>query len=239
MDDLTVAIHQPNLFPWLGYFNKVAQADVFVFLDDVQIQKTGASYTNRVAIALDGRPHSITAPIRRESGLGTIAQARFSDDGWRNRTLKTLQAAYANAPYFREARDVVFDLVGHATALLSEYNVHFIRSLANELGLRARFVRSSELANIEPEPTRRLADLVRALGGRRYLSGSGAVAYQNREVFAEHGIALEYIDNSSLAYAQIRHPAFIAGLSIVDALFNIGLGPTGALLRGRSAGARP
>src|SRR5665213_2971606 len=97
VDDLTVAIHQPNLYPWLGYFNKIAQADVFVFLDDVQIQKTGASYTNRVSIALDGRAHPVTAPIRREAGLWTIADTRFSDEGWRARTIKTLQGAYAKA----------------------------------------------------------------------------------------------------------------------------------------------
>src|SRR5690606_21435204 len=43
-----VAIHQPNYAPWLGYFHKLAQADVFVFLDDAQFSK--GSYTNRVQV---------------------------------------------------------------------------------------------------------------------------------------------------------------------------------------------
>jgi hypothetical protein len=231
VDDLTVAIHQPNLYPWLGYFNKIARADVFVFLDDVQIQKTGASYTNRVSIALDGRAHPITAPIRRESGLWTIAATRFSDEDWRTRTIKTLQGAYAKAPCFRQSRDFVFGLIGDAADSIGEYNVRFIRSMAHALGLRARLVRSSELESIEEEPTRRLADLVRAVDGNRYLSGNGAAAYQNREVFASHGIELEYIDNSRLVYAQPRTSAFIPGLSIIDALFAIGVEATGALLR--------
>ncbi|MEC8198310.1 MAG: WbqC family protein, partial [Pseudomonadota bacterium] len=45
---MIVAIHQPNYFPWLGYFRKMIEADVFIFLDDVQFSK--GSYTNRVGI---------------------------------------------------------------------------------------------------------------------------------------------------------------------------------------------
>ncbi len=43
-----VAIHQPNFFPWLGYFDKIARCDHFVLLDHVQFQKTGGVWSNRV-----------------------------------------------------------------------------------------------------------------------------------------------------------------------------------------------
>ncbi|MEM7600815.1 MAG: WbqC family protein, partial [Verrucomicrobiota bacterium] len=35
----TIAISQPTFLPWMGYFNLIAQADIFVFLDDVQYEK--------------------------------------------------------------------------------------------------------------------------------------------------------------------------------------------------------
>ena len=34
-----LAAHQPQYLPWLGFFDKIAQADVFVLLDNVQFKK--------------------------------------------------------------------------------------------------------------------------------------------------------------------------------------------------------
>ena len=34
-----VAIHQPEYLPWLGFFKKMMNVELFVFLDDVQFRK--------------------------------------------------------------------------------------------------------------------------------------------------------------------------------------------------------
>lgn len=33
------AIMQPTYLPWLGYFDLIDQADIFILLDDVQLTK--------------------------------------------------------------------------------------------------------------------------------------------------------------------------------------------------------
>ena len=43
MSRRVVAIHQPNFLPWLGWFDKLARADVMVLLDDVQFPKKGGA----------------------------------------------------------------------------------------------------------------------------------------------------------------------------------------------------
>ena len=45
---IKVAIHQPNFFPWMGYFHKIANCNTFVYLDDVQF--SGGSVTGRAKI---------------------------------------------------------------------------------------------------------------------------------------------------------------------------------------------
>ena len=42
----TMAMHQPNYVPWLGYFHKLARCDTFVHLDTVQFPR-GQSFGAR------------------------------------------------------------------------------------------------------------------------------------------------------------------------------------------------
>jgi hypothetical protein len=45
---MVLAIHQPQYMPWVGYFHKMASADLFVFLDDVQFKKNEWQHRNRI-----------------------------------------------------------------------------------------------------------------------------------------------------------------------------------------------
>src|SRR5688572_15416409 len=64
----TVAIHQPNLFPWLGYFDKIARSDVFIYLDHVVNNPRSAIYPKRVRIMAGGKEHWLTLPLKNRSG---------------------------------------------------------------------------------------------------------------------------------------------------------------------------
>ena len=45
---MTLAIHQPNFMPWMPYFEKVRQADIFVVLNHCQFRKN--NFQNRFNI---------------------------------------------------------------------------------------------------------------------------------------------------------------------------------------------
>ena len=47
MEGVKVAIHQPEHFPYMGFFQKMEYADVFVILDDVQYSKGNWQNRNR------------------------------------------------------------------------------------------------------------------------------------------------------------------------------------------------
>jgi len=176
-----VAIHQPNFFPWLGYFDKLARADTFVLLDTVEFSK--GSRTNRVEIEVNGEPHWITAPVQRAGIGGPIADVVFDEQrDWRTKIVKTLQQNYAGV-------EAVEDLVRCGESRLAAYNEHAIRQLAAKLAIATPIVRASDLA-VDGRASELLIAIVRAVGGGAYLAGGGAGGYQDDAAFAAAGIDL-------------------------------------------------
>jgi RimJ/RimL family protein N-acetyltransferase len=198
-----VAIHQPNFFPWLGFFDKLERCDTFVLLDTVEFSK--GSRTNRVEVLVGGKPHWITAPVQRD-GIGGPIRDVLIDEGrdWRGKIVKTLRQNYSRAA----ALPLVEELVGYRDGRLARYNEHAIRRLAEAIGIRTPIVRASDLP-VDGRATELLVDIVRAVGGAAYLAGGGAGGYQEDERFAANGIELTAQDFDA------PH-----GLSIIHALLN-------------------
>lgn len=222
----TVAIHQPNFFPWLGFFSKIAQADTFVFLDNVQYPRTGAgNWVNRTHILVGGHVAWATAPVRRSSAhMRPIREALIDDStSWRSSLTKTLQLNYGRAPGFSEAFPLVAELLNSAEASLSSFNIAAIRRIARTLGLdNCDFVLGSELT-VEGHATDLLISIVGEVGANTYLCGGGAQGYQEDEKFRARGIELRYQDFDHPVYRQFRVDAFVPGLSVIDLLMFRGI----------------
>jgi hypothetical protein len=206
-----VACHQPNFLPWLGFFDKLAQSDRFVLLDDVQFPRTSrGTYTNRVQLLIGGAPAWLTVPVVRE-GVQRISEVRVDDrQPWRRKALKTIEMNYAKAPRFGEVMPLVRELLERDTDRIAELNEHAIRRLAPEHA--HKLVRQSELGAVDGAATDLLIGLVKAAGGDAYLSGDGADGYQEEPKYAAAGLGFRL--------QGFRHPdtGTPPGLSIVDAL---------------------
>lgn len=221
MGDIVVGIHQPNFMPWLGYFYKLYKSDVFIFLDDVQFQKTGANYTNRVSINMNGKSQYLTIPIKRNSGVWNINETEFNDEKWKKKFIGTLQASYGKTMHFKENKNFIFDLINHKASNMADYNIEIIKELAIKLNITTKLVNSSDY-KISTSSTQRLIDLIRKVNGNVYLSGSGGDNYQEHSMYNQANIKLIYNKMPSFQYEQYKSSEFINGLSIVDAIFNIG-----------------
>ena len=60
-------------------------------------------------------------------------------------------------------------------------------------------------------------------GGKKYFCGGGAMGYQQDDAFEKAGIVLLYQNFVCPTYSQFERQNFISGLSIIDALMNLGL----------------
>ena len=221
-----VAIHQPNFFPWLGFFDKLRQCDVFIVLDDVQFQKTGGCWTNRVRIRVGGQPQWLTLPVQRNyRGYRRIREMEIDEHGpWREKMIGTLRHSYARAPHFRAVFPGIEALLFSTPAgiNLAEFNLTCIRTLAEMLGLdTGRLVLASSLP-ATGTATDLLVSLTRTVGGTAYLCGGGSGGYLEEGKFADAGLQLLYQKFQHPRYDQVGEGEFVAGLSVLDALFSCG-----------------
>jgi hypothetical protein len=225
-----IAAHQATFLPWLGWFDKALRADVLILLDDVQWPREGSgNWMNRVRVLVGGEPHWITAPVRR-SGVQRVDEVLFDEaQPWREKILRTLEHNYRRAPAYDATFPLVEELVRNPEPHVAAYNDANARRLLDALALEAELVRSSALPT-EAEGTQRLIELTRAAGGSVYMSGDGAEGYLDEGSFARSSVELRFQEFAHPRYEQGRE--FVAGLSIVDALFRCGVDGTRALLLG-------
>lgn len=221
----TVAIHQPNYVPWPGFFHKLANCDVFVYLDAVQFPR-GQSFAARNRIKTPNGVVFLSIPVslpKGSEGKASYLEAAFADERWRKKHLKTVEQSYRQAAHFREIHELYSnELERHET--LVDLNIGLIDTFTSYLGIETRRVRLSELLPSFGQKTELIIDICRALGAGTYLSGTGGGRdYNDEELLNRHGIDLRYDDFTYPTYPQLGG-AFEPGLSILDLLFNCGPG---------------
>ena len=226
---MIVAIHQPNYLPWLGYFHKITVADTFVFLDDVQFSK--GSYTNRVKVLSPAGPRWITVPVRAAFGLG-INEIHLAKTEWKCSHIETLRNYYRRAPAFGEVWSALPDLINDApSSSISDLNCWLVEKISNQLGLVCDFRRSSTMDLLSKSDNRLVDIVLKVAKDGTYYSGHGASSYQDPRKFAEAELGFTYSSFEQKAYPQFNSAVHVTGLSVLDALFNIGWDATARMLK--------
>jgi len=219
-----VAIHQPNFLPWLGYFHKMNQADAFVLLDDVQFSK--GSYGNRVKIKSRFKESVwLTVPVH-STGKQAYNEIQIAyDQDWRTDHANLLRDAYQQfeqAPYFDQYFQDIMALQETQCANLAELNILLTRYLKRELQISTTLYVVSEFEEDFGIRSERLLNICKRLEADVYLSGQGARAYNDEALFSSNEIQLVYQNFNHPVYPQLHGGEFVAGLSVIDLLFNCG-----------------
>lgn len=228
----TVAIHQPNFLPWIGFFDKIIRADYFVFFDDVLLSKRGGSWTNRVPILSSGQKNWLTVPIDRSfSGQKKIKEIKIKNEIiWREKAVKTITHNYSKHPYFDDVFEVINSLIFLNEEYLSKFNIHAIRVILSNLGFEQKKIFLSSDLNQKGSSNELLINITKSLKSDTYMCGGGADSYQDKKIFDQNSIKLIYQKFHHPVYPQHNQKTFIEGLSIIDILMNLGWKKTSLIL---------
>ncbi len=220
----TVAIHQPNFFPWLGYFLKIAKVDTFVFLDDVEINEEGYTRRTKIRKNINGdEKRWLTVPLKSHGHTCQINDLIIEVSDWQREHLAILKNAYRHAPFYEDALTVVETCFSKTkeTSGLSTLNISLIQELIRLLGLDLEFVRSSDLP-VSGTADEYTFNIARFLGAQTYVRGKGEAQYASSACWKQGKIELLDLDSTKVLNGVEGLQGHFLGTSILDALFTVG-----------------
>jgi hypothetical protein len=216
----TCVVLQPSYIPWIGVFQLMAKADVYIHYDNVQYDKRGWRNRNRLRFAGGSQWISIPVSLPNVSHSTLIGDVRIADSTWPNRHLVLIRQALGSADHFSAlAEEILPEL--RDSDLLINVTIPLLEYIAQLLNVRAVFRRSSEFL-VAGNGSERLVQLCQEVGASVYLTGPAARNYLDESLFSDNGIRVEWMQYTIQPYRQL-HGSFDPYVSVLDPIANLGI----------------
>lgn len=235
---MILSIHQPSYFPWLGLLEKIRNSDVYMVMDEVRLSDSGYQHRN-LFLTSDGREKFLTIPLVKKDYLKTpLREIRIAPQNWRAKHMNFIKENYGKHPFAGEIMPEIEAFFSVDYQRLVDAAVASMRLTFRLFRIATKITFQSDMSYDRSLHRGDLVlALVRAAGADCYLSGTGARAYLDESAFG--GLALRYSEFTHPFYAQHGRDGFCAGLSSLDALFNLGAERARALLGAPSPAGCP
>ncbi len=215
---MKIAIMQPYLFPYIGYFQLINMADKFVIHDDVQYIKGG--WINRNRILLNREPYLFTLSIRNDSAFLNINQRFFTNNLYKERKkiLNIVDSSYRKAPYYSNIIKLLDCIFCGDEMNLSKMITNSLKLICDYLDIGTQVCLSSELTKDNTlKGEQRVISINKCLKADHYINPIGGEKLYSREVFKKNDIKLSFIQPRFIEYNQFDNQ-FVPWLSIIDVL---------------------
>ena len=217
-DKMILTIHQPMYLPYPGIFNKMKNADIFVFLDDAQY--SDGYYYNRNRIKTKRGTLMLTVPLFKSLGQKLNDVRIATNIRWQKKHLKSIYANYSKADYFSSYIAFFKAVYNTHWGELHNLNMKTMLHIMEALDINTQFYLSSKLTS-GSTGTQRIIDICNTLDADVYLSGISGTDYLDKKLFKKNSIKLECQKYIPKEYKQLWGD-FIPNLSVIDLLFNLG-----------------
>ena len=220
---MIITIHQPEHLPWMGFFNKLSKADVFVILDNVPYRKNYFQNRNKI-IGSNGVQYIGIPTVNVGHIDGTIATTRIALQGnanWKNKYLNTIRMSYGKYPFFSEVYPVLEQAILLDTEYLADINILIFQSFAERMGFNPKYIRASTL-EVKGAKSDLILDICRCLNADTYIAGPSGRDYLNMQSFSDAGIKVLFNDYNHPEYPQKKTIEFVPYMSALDLFMNCG-----------------
>ena len=216
-----ISIIQPSFLPWLGYFEQMARADVFVHFDDVQY--TRKDWRNRNRLKSPNGIQTITVPVgKHEYGLTPINEIRIGNvPHWNEKLLQQVSFWYGKSRHFDTVFPEIRDILLSPFELLVDLNYALTNVLRRYLDISTPQHRSSDIPNSPEDRNQKIIAICKHHGADLLYDGKAAQSFIDLELFAAHGVSVIFQDYVHTPYPQLWGD-FQSHLSALDLILNCG-----------------
>lgn len=209
---MRLGIMQPYFFPYLGYWQLLANVDKYVVYDDVTYIKGG--WINRNNFLINGQKNLLTMQLEKASSYTLIKDIAIKDDFVK--FLKTIEMGYKKAPFFEDSFRLLKDICQCPDKKLGQFLFNSHIKICEYLGIDTELILSSSFdKHTELKGKDKVISICKQLGADEYINAIGGQELYDKKEFAENGIRLNFLQANLREYRQLKNE-FVAGLSIID-----------------------
>lgn len=217
---MKVAIMQPYFFPYIGYFQLIAHADLFILLDEVQFIRHGWIERNRI-LKPSNEPLYIKVPILKKSSKSLIREIDVNNSlDWRNKIFAQLEPYKKVSRNYEEIILFLKEAFKIDTESLVKLNNHLLIKSCEYLNINTPIKTFSsmklEIEDVNASDEWAL-NICKALNAKSYINPPGGINLFDKGKFNSNNIELKFLSSNLKAYNQFMG-SFVSGLSIIDVM---------------------
>ncbi len=216
---MKLAIMQPYFFPYIGYFQLIANVEKFIFYDDVNYIKQG--WINKNNFLISKKAHPFSVPLANQSSFKLISETEINQQlykKWKVKFLRSIEQSYNKAPYFNEVFHIITKVFEQEYLTISELAIGSIKAMCNYLEIDTQLAVSSQCSNyVNLSGKDRVIAICKQEGASVYINPVGGQELYDKKVFANAGLELFFLKAKIRKYDQ-NQLEFVPGLSILDVI---------------------
>ncbi|MDO9185604.1 MAG: WbqC family protein [Bacteroidia bacterium] len=215
---MKLAIMQPYLFPYIGYFQLMNAVDEFVIYDNIEFTKKG--WINRNRILVNGKDAFITLPLKKDSDYLDVKE-RYLAEIWpteRKKMLNRIIESYRKSPYFNTVYPKFENCFLFEEMNLFKFIFNSINVIKEYLGISTSLIISSTIPiDHQLKAENKVVVICKTRNADSYINPIGGTELYNKDDFKKEGINLFFLKTSDIKYNQFNND-FVPFLSIIDVM---------------------
>jgi len=215
---MKLAIMQPYLFPYIGYFQLMNAVDEFVVYDNIEFTKKG--WINRNRVLVNGNDAYISFPLKKDSDYLDIRE-RYLAEVWitdRKKMLNRIHASYSKSPYFTDVYPVIEKAILFEENNLFLFILNSLNLVKDYLQITTSLITSSTIpVDHTLKAEKKVIEICKDRKAEVYINPIGGLGLYDKNEFKESGIELHFLKSDPIEYKQFEND-FVPWLSIIDVM---------------------